>query len=84
MLLQEMKFENNFYIFFSLFPVDLKPPVPNGGNKNMKFVVSSVVSVLCLILIILGILWWKGYFVHKPSREQGTLLNFNIQFYTFK
>ncbi|GMI82273.1 leucine-rich repeat receptor-like kinase with extracellular malectin-like domain 1 [Hibiscus trionum] len=64
---------------------DFKPPVLSGrNNKNMKFVVGAVVCVLCLIFVILGILWWKGYFRHKPSREQ-VLRGLDLQtgFFTF-
>ncbi|OMO82762.1 hypothetical protein COLO4_22842 [Corchorus olitorius] len=49
---------------------DFKPPAPHVANTKMKFVVGAVVSVPCLILIILGILWWKGYFRREMSREQ--------------
>ncbi|KAG4146401.1 hypothetical protein ERO13_D05G155180v2 [Gossypium hirsutum] len=64
---------------------DIKPPVLSGRNKNMKFIVGAVVSVLCLIFIILGILRWKGYFRCKPSREQ-VLRGLDLQtgFFTFK
>ncbi|KAK8353528.1 hypothetical protein V6Z12_A05G163900 [Gossypium hirsutum] len=64
---------------------DIKPPVLSGRNKNMKFIVGAVVSVLCLVFIILGILWWKGYFRCEPSREQ-VLRGLDLQtgFFTFK
>ncbi|KAH1066183.1 hypothetical protein J1N35_031170 [Gossypium stocksii] len=64
---------------------DIKPPVLSCRNKNMKFIVGAVVSVLCLIFIILGILWWKGYFRCKPSMEQ-VLRGLDLQtgFFTFK
>ncbi|XP_022715709.1 probable LRR receptor-like serine/threonine-protein kinase At1g07650 [Durio zibethinus] len=64
---------------------DFKPPVPIGENENMKFVVGAVVSVPCLIFIILGILWWKGYFQCEPSREQ-VLRGLDMQtgFFTFR
>ncbi|MBA0807758.1 hypothetical protein Gohar_023540, partial [Gossypium harknessii] len=58
---------------------DHKPRVLNAWEKNLKFVVGAVVSVLCLILVILGILWWKGYFRPKPSREQ----DLQTGFFTF-
>ncbi|KAB2029390.1 hypothetical protein ES319_D05G159500v1 [Gossypium barbadense] len=63
---------------------DHKPRVLNAWEKNLKFVVGAVVSVLCLILVILGILWWKGYFRPKPSREQ-VLRGLDLQtgFFTF-
>ncbi|KAG4168723.1 hypothetical protein ERO13_A12G042460v2 [Gossypium hirsutum] len=61
-----------------------KPRVLNAWEKNLKFVVGAVVSVLCLILVILGILWWNGYFRPKPSREQ-VLRGLDLQtgFFTF-
>ncbi|KAK8678143.1 hypothetical protein V6N13_143653 [Hibiscus sabdariffa] len=59
---------------------DFKPPVLSGWNKKMKFVAGAVVCVLCLIFVILGILWWKGYFRHKPSREQ----DLQAGFFTFE
>ncbi|KAK8580574.1 hypothetical protein V6N12_070839 [Hibiscus sabdariffa] len=64
---------------------DFKPPVLSGWNKKMKFVAGAVVCVLCLIFVILGILWWKGYFRHKPSREQ-VLRGLDLQagFFTFE
>ncbi|KAK9022808.1 hypothetical protein V6N11_003047 [Hibiscus sabdariffa] len=64
---------------------DFKPPVLSGWKKNMKFVLGAVVSVLCLILVILGILWWQGYFRREPSREQ-VLRGLDLQagFFTFK
>ncbi|KAE8728511.1 putative LRR receptor-like serine/threonine-protein kinase [Hibiscus syriacus] len=63
---------------------DFKPPVRCGWNKNMKFIVGAVVCFLCLIFIILGILWWKGYFRRKPLREQ-VLRGLDLQtgFFTF-
>ncbi|XP_052878639.1 probable leucine-rich repeat receptor-like serine/threonine-protein kinase At3g14840 [Gossypium arboreum] len=63
---------------------DHKPRVLNAWEKNLKFLVGAVVSVLCLILVILGILWWNGYFRPKPSREQ-VLRGLDLQtgFFTF-
>ncbi|KAB2051230.1 hypothetical protein ES319_A12G042100v1 [Gossypium barbadense] len=64
---------------------DHKPRVLNSWEKNLKFVVAAVVSVLCLILVILGILWRKGYFRPKPSKEQ-VLRGLDLQtgFFTFR
>ncbi|OMO86382.1 hypothetical protein CCACVL1_09609 [Corchorus capsularis] len=64
---------------------DFKPPVPNDWKRKMKFVVASAVSVPCLVLVILGILWWKGCFGGKPSREQ-VLRGLDLQtgFFTFR
>ncbi|KAA3490270.1 reverse transcriptase [Gossypium australe] len=59
---------------------DHKPRVLNSWEKNLKFVVAAVVSVLCLILVALGILWRKGYFRPKPSREQ----DLQTGFFTFR
>ncbi|OMO82778.1 hypothetical protein COLO4_22839 [Corchorus olitorius] len=51
----------------------------------MKFVVAAAVSVPCLVLVILGILWWRGCFRGKPSREQ-VLRGLDLQtgFFTFR
>ncbi|KAL5577850.1 hypothetical protein UlMin_019549 [Ulmus minor] len=46
---------------------DFDPP---DEGKNKKFIVVGVVSALCLILMILGIFWWKGYFGGRESREE--------------
>ncbi|XVF40258.1 hypothetical protein PTKIN_Ptkin01aG0097700 [Pterospermum kingtungense] len=64
---------------------DFKPPVPNDWKKKMKFVVPALVSVICLSLVILGILWRKGYFGDMTSREQ-VLRGLDLQtgFFTFK
>ncbi|OMO82779.1 hypothetical protein COLO4_22841 [Corchorus olitorius] len=62
-----------------------KPSIPHGGNMKMKFVVGAVVSALCLILIILGILWWKVYFRREMSREQVLRgLDLQVGFFTFR
>ncbi|OMO86377.1 reverse transcriptase [Corchorus capsularis] len=64
---------------------DFKPPAPHVANTKMKFLVGAVVSVPCLILIILGILWWKGYFRREMSREQ-VLRGLDLQtgFFTYR
>ena len=50
------------------FSVDRSPPVDG------KIVVGAVVSVLLLIFMILGILWWKGCMGGRISREKGNQL----------
>ncbi|KAK6268570.1 hypothetical protein QUC31_012730 [Theobroma cacao] len=64
---------------------DFKPPVANDWKRKMKFVVAAAVSVPCLLLVILGILWWKGCFEAKVSREQ-VLRGLDLQtgFFTFR
>ncbi|XP_021293936.1 probable LRR receptor-like serine/threonine-protein kinase At1g07650 [Herrania umbratica] len=64
---------------------DFKPPVANDWKRKMKFVVAAAVSVPCLLLVILGILWWKGCFDDKVSREQ-VLRGLDLQtgFFTFR
>ncbi|KAE8708859.1 putative LRR receptor-like serine/threonine-protein kinase [Hibiscus syriacus] len=65
---------------------DSKPQVSKEWNIKMKFVVGAVVSSLCLIVLILGILWRRGYFGGgKMSREQ-VLRGLDLQagFFTLK
>ncbi|GMI72905.1 leucine-rich repeat receptor-like kinase with extracellular malectin-like domain 1 [Hibiscus trionum] len=65
---------------------DSKPLVSKEWNTKMKFVVGAVVSVMCLIVLILGILWRRGYLGGgKMSREQ-VLRGLDLQagFFTFK
>ncbi|XVF25582.1 hypothetical protein REPUB_Repub13aG0224400 [Reevesia pubescens] len=64
---------------------DFKPPDPNDWKRKMKFVVAAAVPALSLILVILGILWWKGYFGDKTSREQVLRgLDLQTSFFTFR
>ncbi|KAF4347434.1 hypothetical protein G4B88_029906 [Cannabis sativa] len=47
---------------------DFKPP---DESKTKKLIVVGIVSSFFLVLMMaLGILWWKGYLRGKPSREQ--------------
>ncbi|XP_042940496.1 probable LRR receptor-like serine/threonine-protein kinase At1g07650 [Carya illinoinensis] len=46
---------------------DFSPPV----KVEIFIVIGAVVSVLFLILMILGILWWKGCIGDRISREEG-------------
>ncbi|PON54668.1 Mitogen-activated protein kinase kinase kinase [Parasponia andersonii] len=61
---------------------DSEPP---DKNKATKFIIVGVVSAFCFLVITLGILWWKGYFGHKESREQ-VLRGLDLQtgFFTFR
>ncbi|PON54671.1 Mitogen-activated protein kinase kinase kinase [Parasponia andersonii] len=61
---------------------DFKPP---DESRTKKFIVAGVVSALFLILMTLGILWWKGYFGGEPSREE-ILEGLDLQtgFFTFR
>ncbi|KAF4359851.1 hypothetical protein G4B88_020372 [Cannabis sativa] len=46
---------------------DFDPP---RKEKPTKFIIIGVVSAFCLVLIVLGILWWKGYFRKKESKDE--------------
>uniref|UniRef100_A0A2N9F1J4 non-specific serine/threonine protein kinase n=1 Tax=Fagus sylvatica TaxID=28930 RepID=A0A2N9F1J4_FAGSY len=48
---------------------DFSPP--GNGKKKILIGVGAAVSVLFLVFMILGILWWKGYIGSKISREKG-------------
>ncbi|KAF6173361.1 hypothetical protein GIB67_027056, partial [Kingdonia uniflora] len=53
----------------SAISVDL---INKGGKKISAGVVAGiVVSVLCLIFVIVGILWWKGFLGHNNTLDQG-------------
>ncbi|XP_059668159.1 probable leucine-rich repeat receptor-like serine/threonine-protein kinase At3g14840 isoform X2 [Cornus florida] len=43
---------------------------PPDGEKKISIIVGAVASALFLILIVLGIAWWKGVFGNRNSREQ--------------
>ncbi|XP_059664581.1 probable leucine-rich repeat receptor-like serine/threonine-protein kinase At3g14840 isoform X2 [Cornus florida] len=43
---------------------------PPDGKKKISIIVGAVASALCLILIVFGIVWWKGFFGNRTSREQ--------------
>ncbi|PON54669.1 Mitogen-activated protein kinase kinase kinase [Parasponia andersonii] len=61
---------------------DFKPP---DESKTNKFILAGVVSALCLIFMSLGVLWRKGCFGDRPSREQ-VLKGLDLQtgFFTFR
>ncbi|XP_009351856.2 probable LRR receptor-like serine/threonine-protein kinase At1g07650 [Pyrus x bretschneideri] len=61
---------------------DFKPP---DDSKRKKFIVIGVVSALFLIFVILSILWLKGCFGGRTTREQD-LMGFDLQtgFFKFK
>ncbi|KAG6736093.1 hypothetical protein POTOM_061206 [Populus tomentosa] len=48
---------------------DLKP-CSSGKKKGTVYAVAGAVVALCLIAIILGILWWKGYLPGKWCRKK--------------
>ncbi|XP_059664542.1 probable leucine-rich repeat receptor-like serine/threonine-protein kinase At3g14840 isoform X2 [Cornus florida] len=43
---------------------------PPDAKKKIWIIVGAVASALCLILIGLGVLWWKGFYGNRTSREQ--------------
>ncbi|KAE8669788.1 hypothetical protein F3Y22_tig00112217pilonHSYRG00163 [Hibiscus syriacus] len=47
---------------------EFKPP--NDGQKKIFIVVRVLVSLLILVLMILGVLWWKGWLWARISREE--------------
>ncbi|RWR96264.1 Protein kinase domain-containing protein [Cinnamomum micranthum f. kanehirae] len=52
---------------------------PGGGNKiSASAVIGIVASVFCVILLIIGILWWKGCFRKKSSMYED-LRRLNLQ-----
>ncbi|KAG6642320.1 hypothetical protein CIPAW_09G134300 [Carya illinoinensis] len=57
---------------------DFSPPV----KVEIFIVIGAVVSVLFLILMILGILWWKGCIGDRISREEG--LDLQTGFFTYR
>ncbi|GMY32647.1 probable LRR receptor-like serine/threonine-protein kinase At1g07650 isoform X2 [Fagus crenata] len=59
-------------------------PITTGCNKIL-ITVGAVLSVSSLIVLILGILWWKGCLGGRTSREQ-VLRGLDLQtgFFTFK
>uniref|UniRef100_A0A2N9G2S7 non-specific serine/threonine protein kinase n=1 Tax=Fagus sylvatica TaxID=28930 RepID=A0A2N9G2S7_FAGSY len=60
-------------------PKDFSPPV------DFKIVVGAVVSVLLLIFMILGILWRKGCFAGRTSREKELRgLDLQTGFFTYR
>ncbi|CAN6553263.1 unnamed protein product [Malus baccata var. baccata] len=61
---------------------DFEPP---DDSKRKKFIVIGVVSALFLIFLILGILWWKGCFGSRTTREQDLMgLDLHTGFFKFK
>nr|XP_011461996.1 PREDICTED: probable LRR receptor-like serine/threonine-protein kinase At1g07650 [Fragaria vesca subsp. vesca] len=46
---------------------DFKPP---DDSKRTIYIVVAVVSALCLLFLIIGILWLRGCFGHKTTREE--------------
>ncbi|KAI5331407.1 hypothetical protein L3X38_021533 [Prunus dulcis] len=60
---------------------------PHDKKSKVPIVVGASVgaSVLCLIFLILGILWWKGSLDSKTSREKALReLDLQTGFFTFK
>ncbi|PWA57922.1 putative leucine-rich repeat receptor-like serine/threonine-protein kinase [Artemisia annua] len=47
------------------------------GRKKIYISVASVAAVLCLILIVLGIAWQRGYIGDRLSREKGPRMEIN-------
>ncbi|GMN43453.1 hypothetical protein TIFTF001_012650 [Ficus carica] len=61
---------------------DFKPP---DKSKTTKIIVAVVLSTLCLIFLIFGALWWKGYLGGRQSRDQVLQgLDLKTGFFTFR
>ncbi|KAJ9135973.1 hypothetical protein P3X46_033091 [Hevea brasiliensis] len=64
---------------------EFKPPIPGGGKRKKFIVAGAVVLPLFLILIVVGILWWKGFLGGKAVKEQELLgLDLQTGIFTFR
>jgi len=50
---------------------DFTPPSENGSSISVGAVVGIVVAGVIVIILVLGILWWKGCLGKKSSLERG-------------
>ncbi|KAJ9671358.1 hypothetical protein PVL29_025179 [Vitis rotundifolia] len=58
------------------------PPAENGSSISAGAVVGIVAAVALLLLVVLGVLWWKGCLRRKNTMEQD-LRGLNLQTGTF-
>ncbi|WKA11928.1 hypothetical protein VitviT2T_029376 [Vitis vinifera] len=58
------------------------PPAESGSSISAGAVVGIVAAVALLLLLVLGVLWWKGCLRHKNTMEQD-LRGLNLQTGTF-
>ena len=58
------------------FSVDFDPP--DDRKKKILITVGAVLLVSSLIVLILGILWWKGCLGGRTSREKGNLIQISL------
>lgn len=73
---------NLMITFFALISlIDFKPP---DDSKRKIYIVVGVVSALCLIFFVFVILWSKGFFGGKKTREEGTVNTCANQFSVLK
>ncbi|KAF2286151.1 hypothetical protein GH714_011001 [Hevea brasiliensis] len=49
---------------------DFVPPPESGSNISAGTVVGIVVAVVAIIILVLGVLWWKGCLRHKDKMDQ--------------
>lgn len=63
----------------SFFITDFVPPIEGKSGISIGAVVGIVAAGAFVILLILAILWWKGYLSQKSSiMEQGIFKAINI------
>ncbi|XP_043818214.1 probable leucine-rich repeat receptor-like serine/threonine-protein kinase At3g14840 isoform X3 [Manihot esculenta] len=64
---------------------DFKPPSSDGGKRKKFIVAGAVVLALFLILIMVGVLWWKGCLGGRVRKEQELLgLDLQTGIFTFR
>ncbi|KAL2496530.1 putative leucine-rich repeat receptor-like serine/threonine-protein kinase [Forsythia ovata] len=60
------------------FPVPSEPvPSENGNSMSTGAIVGIIIAVLFTILLVLGILWWKGCLGSKDTTGQAATNNFD-------
>ncbi|KAJ7968790.1 putative Kinase [Quillaja saponaria] len=57
----------------------------NGGDKGtVSIIIGVVVGAVCIVILILGILWWKGCFKRKLERKDVKELELQTGIFTLK
>ena len=58
--------------WFLVLDADFVPPAESGSSISAGAVVGIVAAVALLLLLVLGVLWWKGCLRRNNTMEQGT------------